>query len=105
MSLTQLTKDIRRYHKLTDQTKPLEKEREALKDKFRALAVATGQDAVFQDPVKGLEVVVTREESSRLDTKAIRAEHGEKYDATSVSFKVAARKMANAKIKNTKEVP
>lgn len=94
MALSQLTKDIRRYHKLTDQTKPLEKEREALKTKFRALASDAGGDAVFQDPVKGLEVVVTREEASRLDTKEVRADHGAKYDTPSVSFKVTARKMA-----------
>ena len=103
MALSQLTKDIRRYHKLSDDLKPLEKEREALKDRFRELAKEAGGDAVFQDPVKGLEVVVTREEASRLDTKKIRADHGEKYDATSISFKVTARKMAEAQVKNAKE--
>ena len=94
MALSQLTKDIRRYHALTNDLKPLEKEREALKDRFRELAKEAGGDAVFPDPAKGLEVAVTRAESSRLDTKAIRADHGEKYDTTTTSFKVTVRKMA-----------
>jgi hypothetical protein len=95
MALSQLIKDIRRYHQLTNELKPLEKEREALKDKFRALAKEAGDgDAIFQDEKKGLEVAVVREESSRLDTKAIRAAHGEEYDITTTSFKVLARKIA-----------
>lgn len=95
MALSALIKDIRRYHALTNELKPLEKEREALKDKFRARAQETGAgDAVFSDEGRALEVVVTREESSRLDTKSIRSDHGEKYDTTTTSYKVTARKMA-----------
>jgi DNA repair exonuclease SbcCD nuclease subunit len=89
----QLEQAIRRYHQISDESKKLEREKEALREYF--IERAAQRDCVFKSRDGALEVTVGSEEREYLDQKKIRLELGAKvakYLKVTTSWIVKARK-------------
>jgi hypothetical protein len=90
-----IVEKIRRFHDLHEEVKPAMKELAVLREFF--LELAGGEDAVFNDTKNKIEIVITREEQTRVDLKKLRLEHAELlkcFEATLEINKVTCRKSA-----------
>lgn len=94
----ELAEKIKRFHSVNERRKLLEKEEEALRDWFKA--EAKGQEIVFQ--WNDIEVPVTLESRTSLDSKALRVAYGDKikrFEKKSTYWKVSVRKVPGEVLK------